>query len=90
MFTHHFGQKKYEFVTKTSENVQLVAKKNGNCPNKTYTFYNFFQSVKASYGWLQKKTGNCQKKFCQILLNFYIVYFLIKEPQHRNLHPKQS
>jgi hypothetical protein len=23
------------------------------------------------YGWLQKKNGNCQKKFCQILLNFY-------------------
>jgi hypothetical protein len=23
-----------------------------------------------NYGWLQKN-GNCQKKFCQILLNFY-------------------
>jgi hypothetical protein len=23
------------------------------------------------YGWLQKKNRNCQKKFCQILLNFY-------------------
>jgi hypothetical protein len=62
MFTHHFGQKKYEFVTKTSENVQLVAKKNGNCQNKTYTFYNFFQSVKASYGWLQKKKRELSEK----------------------------
>jgi hypothetical protein len=30
-------------------NVQLVAKKNGNCQNKIDTFLQFFNSVKPSY-----------------------------------------
>jgi hypothetical protein len=32
-----------------THNVQLVAKKNGNCQNKIDTFLQFFNSVKPSY-----------------------------------------
>jgi hypothetical protein len=43
---------------------------------KAMTFLNFSGAkisnviIELLYGWFQKN-GNCQKKFCQILLNFY-------------------